>query len=133
MNNRNFGPSRRPLTARERSIRFRYGSLLVIAGLCSITLGFLYNKQNVELDSKTADIKAMRNKLDSSNHIIDSLKNIDLRKRSDSLQLVADSLYNENFPCQVELGRYQNAYEIFLRRNRKAANQYGNIISEETE
>ena len=51
----------------------------------------------------------------------------------DSLQKVADSLHAENFPCQVELGRYQMAYEIFMERNPKAAKQYGDIISEETE
>lgn len=51
----------------------------------------------------------------------------------DSLQTLADSLYAENFPCQVELGRYQIAYQIFMERNPKAAQQYGTIISEETE
>jgi hypothetical protein len=51
----------------------------------------------------------------------------------DSLQNKIDSLYNENFPCQVELNRYQMAYEIFMERNPKAAQQYGTIISEETE
>lgn len=51
----------------------------------------------------------------------------------DSLQNVIDSLHSENFPCQIELGRYQVAYEIFMERNPKAAKQYGTIISEETE
>lgn len=51
----------------------------------------------------------------------------------DSLQTLVDSLHAENFPCQVELGRYQVAYEIFMERNPKAAQQYGTIISEETE
>lgn len=51
----------------------------------------------------------------------------------DSLQNVVDSLHAENFPCQVELNRYQVAYEIFMERNPKAAKQYGTIISEETE
>lgn len=51
----------------------------------------------------------------------------------DSLQKRCDSLYYELFPVQVELGRYQIAYEIFMERNPKAAKQYGTIISEETE
>ena len=51
----------------------------------------------------------------------------------DSLQNLSDSLYNENFPCQIELGRYQMAYQIFMERNPKAAQQYGTIISQETE
>ena len=51
----------------------------------------------------------------------------------DSLQKRCDSLYYELFPAQIELGRYQIAYEIFLQRNPKAASQYGDIISNETE
>lgn len=51
----------------------------------------------------------------------------------DSLQNLVDSLHAENFPCQIELGRYQVAYQIFMERNPKAAQQYGTIISEETE
>lgn len=45
----NFGPNRRPLTARERSIRFRYGALFVFSALCAITMGVLYSKKNIEL------------------------------------------------------------------------------------
>lgn len=51
----------------------------------------------------------------------------------DSLQNLVDSLHAELFPVTVELGRYQVAYEIFMERNPKAAQQYGTIISEETE
>jgi hypothetical protein len=51
----------------------------------------------------------------------------------DSLQKRCDSLYDELYPTQIELGRYQVAYQILLERNPKAANQYGKIISEETE
>ena len=51
----------------------------------------------------------------------------------DSLQNITDSLYNENFPCQIELNRYKIAYELFLERNPKAASQFGDIISQETE
>ncbi len=54
-------------------------------------------------------------------------------KKIDSLQYQVDSLEAELFPIQVELGRYEMAYEIFLQRNQKAAQQYGTIISEETE
>jgi len=51
----------------------------------------------------------------------------------DSLQNLVDSLYNQNYPCQIELNRYEVAYQIFLKRNPSAAQQYGKIISEETE
>lgn len=55
------------------------------------------------------------------------------KAKCDSLQHVSDSLYDELFPTQVELNRMQIAYYIFLEKNKKAAEQYGNIISEETE
>ena len=58
---------------------------------------------------------------------------IEKGKIIDSLQNLVDSLHSENFPCQIELGRYQVAYQIFMERNPKAAKQYGTIISEETE
>jgi hypothetical protein len=51
----------------------------------------------------------------------------------DSLQNRCDSLEAELWPASVELGRYQMAYEILLERNPKAAKQYGDIISNETE
>jgi hypothetical protein len=34
---------------------------------------------------------------------------------------------------EIELNRYEIAYRIFTERNPKAAEQYGNIISDETE
>lgn len=55
------------------------------------------------------------------------------KKKIDSLQYQVDSLSYEMFPLEVELGRYEIAYQIFLERNPKAAEQYGNIISDETE
>ncbi len=51
----------------------------------------------------------------------------------DSIRYVVDSLHNENYPCQIELSRYEVAYQIFMKRNPIAAHQYGTIISEETE
>ena len=53
--------------------------------------------------------------------------------KCDSLQHVSDSLYWELFPIEIELGRYQVAYGILMERNPKAAKQYGDIISNETE
>jgi len=51
----------------------------------------------------------------------------------DSLRHLADSLSMELFPKEIELGRYQVAFEIFAERNPKAAEQYAEIISSETE
>jgi len=56
-----------------------------------------------------------------------------VQTKLDSVQRVSDSIQNELLYNQIELGRYETAYKILLRRNSKAANQYGNIISEETE
>ena len=56
-----------------------------------------------------------------------------LTKQVDSLEVLSDSLKVELFPAEVELTRYQVAYEIFLKRNPKAASQFGDIISNETE
>ena len=137
----NFGPPKRPLTAREKSIRFRFGALFVFSTLCALTMGVLYNKQEIQFK---LFVKESESKIDSLNRLhsleIDNFKNTYSFKKIDSLQKVnlylqnlSDSLCNENFPCQVELGRYQTSYEIFLKRNPKAAKQYGTIISEETE
>jgi hypothetical protein len=44
-----------------------------------------------------------------------------------------DSLYSEIYPCEIELNRFQIAFRILEDRNPKAAEQYGSIISDETE
>jgi hypothetical protein len=56
-----------------------------------------------------------------------------LKVEVDSLKNLSDSLAMENFPILTQLGRYEIAYEIFKERNPKAASQYGDIISNETE
>ena len=53
--------------------------------------------------------------------------------KCDSLQHLSDSLYSELQPVQIELGRMRVAYDIFLDKNYKAAMQFGDIISSETE
>lgn len=57
----------------------------------------------------------------------------ELRKQLQRSQQYSDSLSMELFPKEIELSRYETAFEIFMRRNPKAASQYGDIISEETE
>ena len=53
--------------------------------------------------------------------------------KCDSLQHLSDSLYSELQPIQIEYSRMQVAYDIFLNKNHKAAMQFGDIISNETE
>jgi hypothetical protein len=64
---------------------------------------------------------------------IDSTTIKNQQQTIDSLQVLNDSLNMELFPTEIELTRYQVAYEIFMERNPKAASQYGDIISGETE
>ena len=73
-------------------------------------------------------------------HEIQRVKNKNLNNKVtelsiklDSLQNLSDSLSMELYPKEIELNRYEIAYQIFLKRNPKAASQYGDIISEETE
>jgi uncharacterized coiled-coil protein SlyX len=58
---------------------------------------------------------------------------VELRTKVKKQEVTIDSLNAEIFPIQIELGRYENAYQILLERNPKAAQQYGTIISDETE
>jgi len=74
-------------------------------------------------------MNAFKQKYDSLTKKLESTNTYKL----DSLQNIVDSLYMENYPCQIELNRFQVAYEIFSRKNPKAASQYGDIISQETE
>ena len=92
----------------------------VIGALSVLTICYLQQKELARLRSEQK---------------IEVLGGGDISKTQtiDSLQKRCDSLYDELFPTQIELGRYQVAYQIFMERNPKAAKQYGTIISEETE
>lgn len=94
----------------EKSLRI----LIVLFGLSFLYSMVMWSKEYSESKKQKVEIQQ-------------------LSKRVDSLQKISDSLYFELFPSQVELGRFQVAYQIFLERNPKAASQYGDIISEETE
>jgi len=49
------------------------------------------------------------------------------------LERQRDSLGSELFVKEIELGRYEVAFHILMERNPKAAKEYGDIISNETE
>lgn len=55
------------------------------------------------------------------------------KKSLDSLQKVNDTLYSNLYPCEIQLNRYEIAHQIFINRNPKAALQFSDIISNETE
>ena len=88
--------------------------MIVLLSILLIWVSLLFSKEKQSIEPLKKELLNTRNSLDS-------------------VQKVSDSLYNELFPVQIELGRYQVAYGIFMERNPKAASQYGDIISEETE
>ena len=94
----------------EKSLRI----LIVVFALLFLYTSVMWSNENI--DSKNQKVEIQK-----------------LTKEVDSLQILNDSLNMELFPAEVELGRYQVAYEIFLERNPKAASQFGDIISNETE
>lgn len=92
--------------------------LLTITGaLCLMLICYFQQKENAKLRSRVTH---------QSN--VDSLLS-----RIKVLEAEKDSIYWEAFPREIELGRYQVAFEIFAERNPKAAEQYAEIISSETE
>lgn len=92
-------------------------SLRIVIVLLSILLTFV----SIQLIKEKQSLQPLKNEL------------VKTKKSLDSLQVENYSLQDSIFPIEVELGRYQIAYEIFMERNPKAASQYGDIISEETE
>jgi len=72
----------------------------------------------------------------SDRYEIKKLHESKLKSLRDSILLIKskkDSLYSELYPCEIELNRFQIAFRILQDRNPKAAEQYGDIISDETE
>lgn len=59
------------------------------------------------------------------------IKNLD--DKVARLEFEKDSLHDDFFVTSIEKNRYEIAFQIFMERNPKAAEQYGTIISEETE
>lgn len=58
---------------------------------------------------------------------------LERKNKIESLSQINHFLYEKLFPCEIELNRHEIAYEIFMKRNPKAASQYRDIISNETE
>jgi hypothetical protein len=96
--------------------------LVIVASFLILALGVLVQSRI---------IKNLRSELKEAQY----LQGGDIQKAQtiDSLQRVVDSLEAEYYPCNIELSRYQTAYEIFLKRDPQGAEIYGTIISNETE
>lgn len=51
----------------------------------------------------------------------------------EALQRKVDSLHDENFPCQIELGRYRIALDILKVEDSVAAAKFEEILTTQTE
>lgn len=51
----------------------------------------------------------------------------------DSLQNIIDSVRDENFPLQIQLGRYEVALELLKEEDKKAADKFERILTTQTE
>jgi hypothetical protein len=100
-------------------------SALVVGALTLMAIAYYQRKEIVSLKdiNKQYEIE------------VQMIQGGDIQRENitDSMQVVIDSMYAENLINEIELNRYKVAYEIFLERNRKAAEEYGTIISNETE
>ena len=134
-------PLSRPLTPREKGIRTKYGTLFIFAALCAITLGVLYSNQEIQFKSL---IKENEFRIDSLNkaHLIkiDDFKKKYVFQKIDSLEKIRlslinleDSLRSELFICNVQLQRWELAFETFKEREPKPAQRFGLIYNHETE
>lgn len=103
-----------------------YQSTALLIGALGLMVICYYQRQQIsELKNENTKVKSES----------ESLQGGDISKAQtiDSLQHVVDSLHWELLPTQIELGRYQTAYGIFMEKNPKAAQEYSDIISNQTE
>ena len=95
----------------DKTVRF----LVVILTLFSIW---------VVLQNSTERYKVNKNHELIVNKLRDSVRILENQK---------DSLYAELYPCEIETNRFHIAFRILEERNPMAAQQLGDIISDETE
>lgn len=73
----------------------------------------------------SSKVNAYKNEIEKHQREMDSIQHV-----NDSLSFV---ISDEILSKEIELGRYEVAFQIFMERNPKAAEQYATIISDETE
>lgn len=100
-------------------------SILVIGALTLMAITYYQRKEIVSLKEENIKYEVETNMVQGGDILRENI--------TDSMQSIIDSMYAENLINEIELNRYKVAYEIFLERNRKAAEEYGTIISNETE
>jgi hypothetical protein len=103
-----------------------YQSSILVIGALSLMVMCWYQRREINtLIDENAKVKLEA----------ESLQGGDILKAQsyDSVLALKDSFYYENFNNENIATRYQVALEIFLERNPKAAKEYSDIISNETE
>lgn len=118
----NFGPNRRPLTARERSIRFQYGALFVFATLCSITMGILYNKKDSQfkqsqlvlsqIDSAWVKLDYIQYTVDDDGDTVEISATEKISKLAEDASRYRD-MHDDLFELRSNEARYEMALEYY--------------------
>jgi hypothetical protein len=105
--NNPFDTYSRGMTARERRIRSKYGLLLAITGIICLWLAFTHHTQKREIYEMGQEITKMQSQL--------------------------DSLHDESFNASTTNGRYELSLEYLKEVNPKAAKDFEDFFSHQTE
>lgn len=100
----------------------KYQKTIVGGGAISVLLICYF--QQKELAKLRADI--------NKPHIVVGVDSLN-KKTIDSLVLVSDSLYNENFMNKNIVGRYELTIQFLYEKNPTAAKQFEDYFNNETE
>lgn len=118
----NFKPTKRPFNAREKSIRFKYGLLFVIAAVFAITLGVLYKNQGDQLKEAIVirnEIDSVIIKLDYPTYRIDNEEDtVDISYTEKINRLAEDAsryrdIHDDIFELRLTNTRYETALEYY--------------------
>ena len=138
--NNPFQSYNRGYTARERRIRRDLGMLLAITGIICVWLAFRTTSQNRTIDELEATNTVLQIQSVKMKNQIDSLKaegsdkdSLLTKKGIAALINQRDSLRSELFVCNVQLQRWELAFEIHKEREPKSAQRFRLIYNHETE
>lgn len=138
--NNPFQSYNRGYTARERRIRRDLGMLLAITGIICIWLAFRTTSQDRTIGELEATNTVLQIQNVKMKNQIDSLKaegsdkdSLLTKKGIAALINQRDSLRSELFVCNVQLQRWELAFEIYKEREPRSAQRFRLIYNHETE
>jgi hypothetical protein len=138
--NNPFQSYNRGYTARERRIRRDLGVLLVITGIICVWLAVRVTRTDKELEKTEAINTVLQHQTVNLMNQVDSLKaecsdkdSLLTKRGITALINQRDSLRDELFNANTQIGRYEIGIEIFKERNPSGARQLDRIIGHETE